>query len=167
MKSIAIIYGTNGGTTQSVARSIAQKIEGTTVELIDISKASPADFERFDNLILGTSTWGLGDIQDDWASFLPKLKAIDMKQKTIALFGVGDSSSYADTFVDGMGLLFETLLGKCILVGQTPNEGYNFSSSTALQNGEFVGLALDEDNESSLTATRIAAWLPKVLSQFK
>lgn len=167
MKPIAIIYGSNGGTTQSVARSIAQKIQNTPVEVIDVSKVLEKDFERFDNFILGTSTWGLGDIQDDWSSFIPKLKQIDLKSKTIALFGVGDSVSYSDTFVDGMGTLYESILGNCSLIGETPNEGYNFSSSTALQNGTFVGLALDEDNESSLTSSRINAWLSRILTQFQ
>ncbi len=168
MKPIAIIYGSSGGNTQDVATRIAKRLAGTEVILIDVSKANVTDFEIYSNLILGTSTWGVGDLQDDWDGFLPKLKNINLAGKTIALFGLGDSSSYSDSFVDGMGILYETIKGKgCKIIGYISAEGYTHDSSRAEEAGMFVGLALDEDNEYDKTDNRVIDWLSDISSKFQ
>jgi flavodoxin I len=47
-------------------------------------------------------------------------------------------------------------------VGYWSTEGYEFSDSKALRDGKFVGLALDEDNQSDLTEERIKAWVAQL-----
>ncbi len=162
----AIIYGSTMGNTKSVAEKIAGKIPGAT--LIDVSNLNISDLEQYTNLILGTSTWGLGDLQDDWDSFLPQLKKADLTGKTIALFGVGDSSSYPDTFVDGMGIIYDSIKDKGYkIMGSVSTEGYSFDESRAVENNQFVGLALDEDNESNETDSRINNWVDAIINDFK
>ena len=48
------------------------------------------------------------------------------------------------------------------VIGAWPTEGYSFTDSTAIENGKFLGLALDEDNESDLTDARIEEWLAQL-----
>ncbi len=168
MKPIAIIYGSSGGNTKSVADKLAKQLGDTEVVLFDVSKIKPADLEPYANLILGTSTWGSGDLQDDWDSFLPTLKAQKLTGKTVALFGLGDSSLFSDTFVDGMGILYETIRDKsCNIVGFVGTEDYDYDSSRAEEAGKLVGLALDEDNESEKTDIRIAGWVSAILPEFQ
>ena len=116
--------------------------------------------KEYDLLILGTSTWGDGELQDDWYDGIKVLKSADLSFKSIALFGCGDSESYCDTFCDGMGILYEDLKDSgCSFIGnKVGTDGYSFSSSIAVVNGAFVGLALDEVNESNKTAERIDNW---------
>lgn len=167
MKSITIIYGSTTGNTQRVAQSIKNKLEMFDVSLLDVANASQKELEAAPNLILGTSTWGLGDLQDDWDSFLPVLQRSNLDNKTIALFGLGDGASYSDSFVEGMGALHQALDGKnCRIVGRTSVAGYDFSASSAVVDGLFVGLPLDEDNESEQTPARIDAWLDTIVPQF-
>jgi flavodoxin I len=166
MKPIAIIYGSTGDNTKGVAKKLAAKIPDST--LFDVSSLKTNNLEAFDNLILGTSTWGLGDLQDDWDSFLPQLKKANLEGKVVALFGLGDSSSYSDTFVDGMGVLYVALQGKgCLFVGAVSTEGYSYDASKAERGDEFVGLALDEDNEYNRTDSRIEDWLEVILPNFQ
>ncbi len=168
MKPIAIIYGSSGGNTQAVAGKLAKQLGETQVTLLDVAKIKTIDIEAHSNLILGTSTWGSGDLQDDWDSFLPKLQAQNLKDKTIALFGLGDSSSYSDTFVDGMGIIYEVIKDKgCHIVGAVATDGYDYESSRAEEADKFVGLALDEDNEYGKTDARIAAWVEAILPEFQ
>jgi flavodoxin I len=135
--------------------------------LIDVSTLKPIDLEQYDNLILGTSTWGMGDLQDDWDAFIPRLEAAKLDGKTIALFGLGDCESYSDTFVDGMGIIFETIRQKnCKFTGTTSIEGYSFSESRAVNNVFFVGLPLDEDNESDLSEERLTKWVDQNNNRF-
>ena len=168
MKKITIIYGSTTGNTKNIAQTISKKLSTHEINLLDVSKATLEDIEKAPNLILGTSTWGVGDIQDDWDSFLPKLKKANLTGKIVALFGVGDSCSYADTFVDGMGILQEALSdANCQIVGDTSTDGHSFSESRAVKDDKFIGLALDEDNESDKTESRLNNWLDSIRESFQ
>ncbi|KAA3606274.1 MAG: hypothetical protein DWQ06_02180 [Calditrichaeota bacterium] len=52
------------------------------------------------------------------------------------------------------------------LVGDWSAEGYEFSESKALKNVRFVGLAIDEDNQSSRTDSRIEEWVSRIKNDF-
>ncbi|MDR1591355.1 MAG: flavodoxin [Prevotellaceae bacterium] len=168
MKKIVIIYGSTTGNTESAAKNIAGKLSTEEVRLIDVANLKAGDPDAFPNLILGTSTWGFGDLQDDWESALSILAKSDLTGKKVALFGLGDSDAYADTFVNGMGILYETLEDKgCEFIGKVPVDGYTFDASQAVRDGYFVGLALNEDGESNLTDARIKQWIAQILPEFK
>lgn len=159
MKKTGIFYGSTTGTTESVARLIAEKLGVSAADVHDVSKLDAALAESYEALILGTSTWGDGELQDDWYDGIKVLKNANLSGKTIALFGCGDSESYSDTFCDGMGILFEDLKDSgCTFVGAVSDSDYTYASSVAAAGGKFVGLALDDVNESDRTDTRVSAW---------
>ena len=167
MSKIAIVYGSSTDNTKDVAEMIAGKFAGNDVTLLDVSNLKTGVLDDYPNLILGTSTWGLGDLQDDWDGYLADLKGSNLSGKTIAFFGLGDSGSYPDTFVDGMGILYETVQGKgANIVGTISPDGYSYNASRAEVDGQFVGLPLDEDNESDKTEDRVAAWVEQIKSSF-
>ncbi len=155
----AIFYGSSTGNTKSVANKINECI-GNKADVKDVGGMSAEELAAYDFLFLGTSTWGIGDLQDDWESFLSDLKAIDLQDKKVALFGLGDSMGYPDSFIDGVGTLYEFFIGKgCQIVGEVAADAYDFESSTAVRDGKFVGLPIDEDNESNKTSERITSWI--------
>ena len=41
------------------------------------------------------------------------------------------------------------------LIGRWPTDGYEFDESLALDNGEFLGLGLDNDNQEDETEERL------------
>lgn len=167
MEKIGIFYGSTTGNTESAALQIQKFFGSDYADLIDIASATADTIENYSNLIFGASTWGIGDLQDDFENFLPKLANITLTNKVIALFGFGDQDTYADSFADGIGILYECLESKaCKIIGSVSTEGYEFDSSRALQNGEFVGLPLDEENQSELTAQRLNDWLRSLSKQF-
>lgn len=166
MKPVAIIYGSTGDNTKAVAKKISAKIPES--KLIDVATLKVSELDSFNNLILGTSTWGLGDLQDDWEGFLPDLKKANLEGKTIALFGLGDSSSYSDSFVDAMGIIYEAIQNKgCSIIGFVSTNGYTYDASRADNGAQFCGLALDEDNEYNLTDSRIGEWVKEILPFFQ
>lgn len=160
MKKTGIFYGSSTGTCEDLANQIADKMGVATSDVYSADKLSADLVKEYDLLILGTSTWGDGELQDDWYDGIKVLKSADLSFKSIALFGCGDSESYCDTFCDGMGILYEDLKDSgCSFIGnKVGTDGYSFSSSIAVVNGAFVGLALDEVNESDKTAERIDNW---------
>ena len=161
MKRTAIFYGSSTGMTEGVAHTIAQKLGIAPNNVIDVSRLTADSLDNYDALILGSSTWGCGELQDDWYDAVKILKAADLSQKTIALFGGGDSESYPDTFCDAIGLLYDELKDTgCRFTGNhVATDDYSFSSSASVIDGDFVGLPLDEANESDKSEARIDAWV--------
>ncbi len=168
MAKIGLFYGSTTGNTVKVAELIQKAFGPGEVDLCDVGAASARDLEKYDTLILGTSTWHWGGLQDEWALFEDFLTSETLGGKTVAFFGVGDQKRYADHFVDGMGLLYEKVkpLGGRV-VGLWPREGYDFDSSAAQLGEHLVGLALDEDNEPQKTKERVAAWVRQLKKELE
>nr|WP_320132232.1 flavodoxin [uncultured Holophaga sp.] len=159
MSDNLILFGSTLGDTERIAARLAELLPGTT-RVAPIRGFPLATLPDYDLLLLGTSTWGAGDIQDDWEGALAGLRKLDLDGRSVALFGLGDAYGYADTFVDGMGILHETLTGtRATRKGFWPTEGYPFSHSRAVVDGHFVGLPLDENNQSHLTEDRLLSWV--------
>ncbi|GEM46389.1 flavodoxin [Deinococcus cellulosilyticus] len=167
--NVGIFYGSSYGNTEQAARAVAQQLEhkaGATVEVIDVSRKELARMQDFDLILIGCSTWHIGDLQDDWDSALTDLRQLDLTGKTVALFGAGDQYTYADTFQDALGILAEEFekIG-ATLVGFTSVEGYEHVGSRGQRGECFVGLALDYDNQEDLNDERIDRWTTQILSE--
>lgn len=46
-------------------------------------------------------------------------------------------------------------------------KGYDFAESQALEDGMFIGLALDDGNEPQLTAPRSEAWVTQIVTELQ
>ena len=160
MNATIVIYGSSTGTCEAIAESIARKLG---CEAVNVQNLTADVVSNYQNLILGTSTWGAGELQDDWYDGVKVLQGADLSGKTIALFGCGDCESYGDTFVGGIGELYNAIKGSgARFVGAVGTEGYTFDDSEAVVDGKFVGLPLDDVNEDDKTETRIDAWIAEI-----
>lgn len=161
MKKTVIVYGTSTGTCEELANKIGGKLGvDNIINVTDLDSSVIADN---DNLILGTSTWGAGEMQDDWYDGVKVLKGADLSGKTVALFGCGDSESYPDTFVGGMAEIYNAAKSAgADVIGAVSTDGYTFDDSESVVDGNFVGLALDEVNEDDKTDGRIEAWVAQI-----
>jgi flavodoxin I len=96
-----------------------------------------------------------------------ELNTVDFSEKKVAYFGPGDQLGYEDNFVDAIGILESKIsaLGG-VTVGYWSIDGYDFQQSTAVKNGKFVGLPLDELNQPDLTLERIKTWVTQLKQEF-
>lgn len=160
MSKTIVVFGSSTGTCEAIAEKIAAKLGAASLNVQDLTADIVA---ANDNLILGTSTWGAGELQDDWYDGINVLKSADLSGKKIALFGCGDCESYSDTFVGGMGELYDAVKSSgARLIGAVSTDGYTFDDSAAVVDGKFVGLALDDINEDDKTDGRIDAWVAEI-----
>lgn len=167
MKKIGLFYGSTTGRTRRVAERIKNEIGDKSIDIFDIKEVNPKDILKYDNLIFGTSAWGVGDMQDDWETFIDELVDLDLSGQRIALFGLGDQAEYPGSFADGLGTLYCRMPVKKNVVGFTSNEGYEYYFSSAEKDGKFVGLALDEDSQSKKTPARVKKWAAQLLKEFQ
>ena len=93
---------------------------------------------------------------------------MNLKGKTIALFGLGDQKGYPENFLDGMGILAELFEAQgARLVGFTSTEGYSYESSRAEKGDQFCGLGIDYESQGSKNKERVHAWVEKLKLEFK
>lgn len=165
--SIGIFYGTNGGTTETVAEKILSAL-GVEADLHDISDVGADHLNEYSHLIIGTSTWGEGELQDDWDDAFEAYQKLDFSGKTVAFFGLGDQDDYEDYFVDGMGILHDAAVknGANVVGNGWPTDGYDHEESVAVKEDGFVGLAIDEDNQFDMTDERIQKWVEIIKPHF-
>jgi flavodoxin I len=152
-----IVYGSTTGNTEHAAELIAGKFEDA--QAISAAELTPQLLEDGDFFILGTSTWGAGDLQDDWDASIDMVRQADLSGKKAAVFGFGDQEGWPDSFVSGMRELYDALQdAHAQLIGSWDSQGYDFEQSDAIEEGQFVGLALDEENQAEMTEERIDQW---------
>lgn len=163
MKKIGIYFGSSTGTCEDIANKIAEKLGVASDDVHNVSEFDEATAKGYDVLLLGSSTWGDGDLQDDWFDAAETIKGMDLSGKTVALFGCGDSADYPDTFCDSLKHLYDAVkeTGATILPGVS-TDGYAVTDSAAVEDGKFLGLALDEVNEPDQDEERIDAWVEAV-----
>ena len=167
MAKIGIFYGSTTGNTEKIATLIQREFGEDNADLYNVDIVEKEEVEKYDYLIFGVSTWGVSDLQDDFEDFLEILDEVDFTGKKVALFGLGDQSTYADTFVDAMGILYDGLKKMGVtLIGAIPATGYSFTGSMALIKGKLVGLAIDEEFESELTHGRVTNWVKLLKKEF-
>ncbi|ERK38960.1 flavodoxin [Segatella baroniae F0067] len=163
MNKTCIIYGSSTGTCEELASRIAGKLGVDSSDVLEAASISSEQLDGYQNLILGTSTWGAGELQDDWYDGVAVIKKSNLSGKTVAIFGCGDSEGYSDTFCGGMAELYNAAKeAGANVIGSVSTDGYTYDDSEAVVDGKFVGLALDEVNEDNKTDERIDAWVSEI-----
>lgn len=168
--AIGLFYGTDTSNTEMVGQKIQQQFAelGNSVELYNIADTAIETILNYDFLILGIPTWDFGGIQSDWEELGDTLASLNLNGKVIALYGLGDQFGYGDYFVDAMGWLHEKLANTgATFIGQWSIEGYDFEASRAVtpDKTEFVGLAIDEDQQFDLTDQRVEQWVIQLYAE--
>lgn len=158
MAKIGIFFGSSTGYTADVAFRIAKALGVEIADVHDVANTAPSVLGDYDVLVLGTSTWGAGDLQDNWEDFIAGAEELYLKGKKIAIFGCGDENM-SDSFCNGIGDIYRRLQGSgAEFIAPYDADGYNFKHSDAQVDGVFVGMPIDEINHADLTDGKIAEW---------
>ncbi len=167
---IGLFYGSSTCYTEIAAEKIQAEFAEQQLDMFNIKDCNVQQMTDYPVLILGISTWDYGELQEDWEAVWDNLEGLDLQNKTIALFGLGDQIGYSEWFLDAMGMLFEQVAPSgANFIGFWPNQGYEFEASKALtEDGEyFFGLALDDENQYDLSDQRIAQWCAQLKQELK
>jgi flavodoxin I len=125
MKKALVVFGSTSGNTAFLAQYVAAGLEkaGYEVNVVNVKNAHVSDFDNYDLVVLGSSTWdgpkqeGLsgkdqnkniqGNLQLDMKVFAKEVEQYDFKGKAVAVFGVGHHSY---TFTANAANLLEELV---------------------------------------------------------
>ncbi len=163
MGKIGIFYGSTEGNTEEVAEKIQEALGSDVADVYNVDSATSDDLEQYDILIFGCPTWEIGELQEDWETFIDVLDDIDFSGKKVGFFGLGDADGYPDTFVDAIGIIYERIADKGIkLFGSWSTDDYTFDDSKGVKDGKFLGLVCDNDNEPDKTDDRVNEWVEQI-----
>ena len=162
MEKIGIFYGSTTGNTAAVAKKIADCLGVAESDVHDVAKTAPSKVADYDVLVLGSSIWGDGDMQDDMHDFIDGVSAIDLKGKKMALFGCGDETM-TETFCNAVGEMHDALKDTGVrFIGNYNTDGYEFNHSDSVKDNVAEGLLIDNVNHEEMTDNRIAAWCAEI-----
>lgn len=168
MSKTAIIYSFHTQKSKKVAEKIIEAFGEPAILAINAEELTKDVFNEYDNFILSAPTWFDGELPNYWDEFVPDLEEMDLKNKTFAVFGLGDQKGYPENFCDAIGILVG-ILENCgaTIIGHTNVDGYTFESSKAQRGDKFVGLPLDQENQARLTQQRIENWVAELKKSMK
>ncbi len=161
--SVGIYFATTTGKTEDVAERLQSLLSGANPpkDLADLTDLS--EFTKLDGIICGIPTWNTGADSERsgtaWDSMLEEIGALSLSGKKVAIFGLGDSSTYTENFCDAMEELHSYFKkAGATMVGYVDKSKYTFDDSKSIVGENFCGLPLDEDSESDLTDARLTEW---------
>lgn len=165
MKKIGIFYGSTTGTTEHIAKEIASDMGIRDIDIHDVRNTSPSVLGDYDVILIGSSTWGDGEIQDDMHDFIDGAGVVSLKGKYVGVFGCGDDTM-SETFCNAVGKIYDAMKKTgATMVGDFNADGYEFDHSDAEINGRVVGLLIDNVNHDNLTSEKIKEWTDEIIRQ--
>ena len=111
MAKVVLVFGSTTGNTEALSEHVAKGLERgmSSVTVKDVSEASADELADYDAIVFGCSTWGEGDLQDDFIDFQEAMDGVSLDGKKAAVFGPGDSEDYPDSFCTAVDILEKTL----------------------------------------------------------
>ena len=170
MSKVGIFYASAGGNTTLVAEALkeAYELEDEDCVLMEDDFDSIEQFENYDVLFFGSSTWGQGDVHFSWVDALLEINSEKMsfEGKTMAFFGAGDSKTHEEHFCSALGKFYQTFSKTgARIVGFVDASEYDYEASLAEMDGKLCGLAIDNINEPGKTQERIENWLEQLKNE--
>ena len=161
--AVGIYFATTTGKTEDIADRLHPLLNrsNTPQDLADLQDLSPLN--DLDAIICGIPTWNTGADSERsgtaWDSMLEDISKLSLSGKQVAIYGLGDSSTYTENFCDAIEELHQCFKNAgATMVGYVSKDGYTFEDSKSLIGDKFCGLPLDEDSESDMTDDRLMSW---------
>lgn len=109
MGKTAIIYASMSGNTEAIADLIEKGLTsaGAEAEKFETMDIDGSIFTKYDHFLIGAYTWGDGELPDEMLDFYDEMDEYDLSDKTIALFGSGDTAY--EVFCGAVDLLAEKI----------------------------------------------------------
>ncbi len=93
MAKAIVVYGSTTGNTEKLSEAVAAGLKTAAHEVVrmNVADSTPEMLKDYEVIVLGCSTWGDGELQDDFVRFEADIRNLDLTGKKAAVFGPGDS----------------------------------------------------------------------------
>lgn len=89
-----IVYASMSGNTEEIAGLIGKGIQlaGSAVQIKDILEVDSKELEEYEGILLGSYTWGDGELPDEFLDFYEEMNCLELNGKAAVSFGSCDST---------------------------------------------------------------------------
>lgn len=83
MAKAILIYGSTTGNTEELSEHVASGLKqaGVDVTVENVIDANIEELNDYDAIVFGCSTWGIGELQDDFLDFNDEIEKISLDGK--------------------------------------------------------------------------------------
>lgn len=130
---------------------------------------SPDQFKSHEMIFVGAPTWNTDQEESrtgtEWDDVMQDgLPSLD--GTPVAIFGLGDSTGYADYFCDAIEELHDNFQkAGAKMVGYTPDNVYPGISSKSIRDGKFLGCPIDVIEAEPDADERIISWAAQAVGE--
>jgi flavodoxin short chain len=124
MPKIAIIYGTQAGSTEMIAVAVEEGVKKAGLDTIlkNVTVAKPDDLKDIDGLILGAPTYH-ADLFDGMKNFLLRIRDTNLKGKVGSAFGsYGWSGEAVEKMISTLKYFGMKVVEPGLLIKNQPDE---------------------------------------------
>lgn len=158
MKKYGIFYASATGTTADIATRLGKLLGIDATDIHNVADTAPSALGDYSTIIIGSSTWGDGELESDMYDFIDGAQALDLKGHRMAIFGCGDETM-SESFCNAVGTLYFKLKDTgAEMIGEFPAEEYHYNHSDATDGSTMRGLVLDQVNHPEYTDRRLRQW---------
>ena len=125
---VCIVFASMSGNTEDIAVIIKKELlkGGVDVDVEEMDGYSASDLEDYDGVLIGSYTWGDGDLPYEAEDFEEELTEIDLSGIPAAAFGSGDRvyPSYCEAvhiFEKTLRECGATIVSECLEIEFDPN----------------------------------------------
>jgi len=169
-----IYYASWHGRTEAGANFLSAATGTEAVNIQADGRESPPlveDFHACNSIMVGTPTYNTSSVnyrsETNWDAWLYEvLPTLDISGKNVAVFCSGDQDHYDEYYCDAAGELYDRFAERgCNMFGFTSTDGYFYTNSKAVRNGQFIGQMFDEKNQADLSEERANNWVEQLVDE--
>lgn len=107
VKTVRIIFGSTSGNTELTSEKVAEVLcaSAINVEVKRVERSQASDLSGVNLLILASSTYGHGVLQEDFAAFIEGLDGFSFDGQKCAVIGLGDPKYDREYHIESAKLL--------------------------------------------------------------
>lgn len=129
MASVLIIFGSTGGNTELVCDEVSQILHKKKHKIVmqKAEQSNPSDIKKYPYVILASSTYGQGLLQDHMDRFIRQCPSEIFKKVKFAVIGLGDNKYNTEYVIESAKILENTikqnggeLIAAALRINKTP-----------------------------------------------
>ncbi len=127
MKKVCVVYASMTGNTEEIANILSKNLEAFEVEQVEMEQADAANLLAYDGILLGSYTWGDGELPGEAEDFFNQLDEVDLTGKIVGVFGSGDTvyeqyCAAVDQFQEKVKERGATIVGEGLKIELSPDD---------------------------------------------
>lgn len=94
MTNVILVFASMTGNTEEIAQLVGKGVQeaGVNLTMRELPAGEPEELEQYDGILLGSYTYGDGELADEFLDFYVEMDSLNLNGKIATVFGSGDTA---------------------------------------------------------------------------